>query len=251
VTELNGKVALVTGASRGIGRAIARHLADSGAAVGINFNTSAGPAAELRDEIRSSGGRAATVQADVSRPEDLTAMLGTVAEELGQVDILVNNAGFVRDRLLLRMSEQDWDAVWATDYLGAARLARSVLPTMKSTGWGRIINIASVVGLAGNAGQANYAAAKGAMIGFTRDLAVSAAGKGVTVNCVAPGYIDTDATAVMDQQHKDAWLKQIPIGRWGDVEEIAAVVRFLASREASYVTGQCIIVDGGLLLSQR
>lgn len=248
---LAGKVALVTGASRGIGRATAIQLAEENARVAINYNSSREPALELERNIRERDGEAWTFQADVSKQQDLSRMLEEVTTQLGEVDILVNNAGFVRDRVLLRMSTDDWNAVWATDFTGAAALARAVLPSMKRRGWGRVINIASVVGIAGNAGQANYAAAKGAIIGFTQDLAPVVARDGVTVNCVAPGYIDTDATAGMEEQYKERWLRQIPVGRWGRAEEIASVIRFLASPEASYITGQCIVVDGGLLISRR
>ena len=169
---------------------------------------------------------------------------------MGPVSILVNNAGFVRDRLVLRMTADDWDSVWDTDYAGAARLSRLVFPGMAEQAWGRVINIASIVGVAGNAGQANYAAAKGALIGLTRDLAQEYGSAGITINCVH-GYIDTDATSVMDQQYKDAWLAQIPMRRWGDVDEVASMVAFLAGHESGYVTGQCMIVDGGLLISRR
>lgn len=248
---LEGRVALVTGASRGIGWATARRLACDGAAVVINYKSSPEPAIALAAEITALGGRARAVEADVADSPQLSSMLEEITTSLGPVDILVNNAGFVRDRLMLRMSEADWDSVWDTDYAGAAWLARAVLPGMNERGWGRVINIASIVGIAGNAGQANYAAAKGAIIGLTRDLAAGVAASGVTVNCVAPGYISTDATAAMADQHKDAWLNQIPMGRRGDVEEIASVLSFLASDAASYMTGQCIIVDGGLLNGRR
>lgn len=249
-TPLGGNVALVTGASRGIGRATARRLAELGASVAVNYHASAAPAVELRDAIRVAGGRALALQADVADPAQVHGMLESITADLGTIDILVNNAGFVRDRLLLRMTDQDWDDVWATDYGGAALLARSVLPGMVERGWGRIVNVASVVGMVGNAGQANYAAAKGAMIGLTKDLSTKAARHNVTVNCVAPGYIATDATAALEREHREAWLKQIPMGRWGEPEDVAAAIAFLATPASAYITGQVLVVDGGMLTAR-
>jgi 3-oxoacyl-[acyl-carrier protein] reductase len=240
---------MVTGASRGIGRAIAQRLATHGCKVAINFNSSAHAANELVQAIARTGGQAVAFHADVSDPAQLTEMVSSVRRSFGEIDILINNAGFVRDRLLLRMTESDWTDVWNADFDGSFRLSELVLPGMAQRGWGRVVNISSVVGIAGNAGQANYAAAKGAIVGMTRDLAVAYAKSAVTVNCIAPGYIHTDATAALDDQYRRAWLEQVPMGRWGDAEEIAAVVGFLASDDASYITGRCIVVDGGLLAS--
>ena len=244
---LQGRIALVTGASRGIGAEVARRLSAAGASVAINYNRSAESAESLRQELEAVGGRTLAIRADVSDRDDLTAMVESVESQLGPIDILVNNAGFVRDRLLLRMSLEDWNAVWETDFGGAAWLATHILPGMTERKWGRIVNLGSIVGIAGNAGQANYASAKGALMGLTADLATSVAEQGVTVNCVAPGYIDTDATAAIEPQYREAWLDQIPMRRWGTVEEVAAVVEFLAGPGAAYITGQTIVVDGGLL----
>jgi 3-oxoacyl-[acyl-carrier protein] reductase len=245
--SLEGKVALVTGASRGIGRRTAEKLYALGAAVALNYNASSEPAMMMAASIRQHGGRALPIQADVSDPKQCEAMINVVEHELGPIDILINNAGFVRDRLLLRMSVEDWDAVWATDFQGSAGLARLVMRGMIERNWGRVVNVASIVGLVGNAGQANYAAAKGAMIGLTKDLSTEAAKHNVTVNCVIPGYIATDATAALEKEHQDAWLAQIPMGRWGEPEEVAGAIVFLAGHDASYITGQSLVIDGGML----
>lgn len=248
---LDSQVALITGASRGIGRATAIRLAADGIAVAINYNLSRAAAEAIVIGITKEGGTAMAFQGDVSLEGERATLVQAVGERLGPIDILVNNAGFVRDRLVLRMTKEDWTDVWQTDYSASAKLARALLPAMAQRGWGRIINVASIVGLAGNAGQANYAAAKGAIIGLTQDLAPAHARSGVTINSVAPGYIDTDATAAMDQQYRDAWLLQVPMGRWGNPEEVASVIAFLAGPDSSYITGQCIIVDGGLLAAGR
>jgi len=247
---LDGKVALVTGASRGIGRVTAQRLAAMGAAVAINYNASAESARDLAREIAESGGRAVAIQADVAVSDQVERMIEDAESNLGPIDILVNNAGFVRDRLLLRMSEEDWDDVWGADYEGPAILARRLIAGMMTRRWGRIVNVASVVGMVGNAGQANYAAAKGALIGLTRDLATEAAPCAVTVNCIAPGYINTDATAALQPEHRDAWLQQIPAARWGEPQEVASAIVFLAGPEAAYITGQCLVVDGGMLTAR-
>jgi 3-oxoacyl-[acyl-carrier protein] reductase len=250
-STLQQRVALVTGASRGIGSATARRLARDGAAVAINYHKNAAAAQQVQQAIEAAGGRAIMVQADVGDSEQLANLLTTVERELGPIDILVNNAGFVRDRLLLRLTAEDWDAVWNADFEAVSWLSRAVIPSMKTRGWGRIINVSSIVGIAGNPGQANYAAAKAAVIGLTQDLALAVASSGITVNCVAPGYIDTDATSIMADEYREAWFEQIPMRRIGDPDEVASVIAFLASNDASYVTGQCIVIDGGLLLGRQ
>lgn len=244
---LNGKVALVTGASRGIGRAVAIRLGEDGAKVAVNFHTNDALADQVARQIRDAGGKAMTVQGDVSSSADVAVIMSAIKEEWGdQFDILVNNAGITRDGLLMRMSDDDWDVVLNTNLRGAFLCTRPALRIMLRHRWGRIINISSVVGLHGNAGQANYAAAKAGLIGFTKSIAREAASRGVTVNAVAPGFIETDMTDAVPENLRAEAVKQIPLGRFGQAHEVAELVAFLASDAASYITGQVVEINGGL-----
>ncbi|MBO5652072.1 MAG: 3-oxoacyl-[acyl-carrier-protein] reductase [Selenomonas sp.] len=245
---LDGKVALVTGASRGIGRAIALKLAAEGAKVAINYAGNTAKAEEVKAEIEKNGGEAILVQADVADSAAVETMVNTVVEKFGQIDILVNNAGITRDGLLMRMKDEDFDAVINTNLKGVFYCTKLVSKLMMKKRSGRIINMASVVGLMGNAGQTNYAAAKAGVIGFSKSAAKELAARGITVNMVAPGFIDTDMTAAMTDKAKEMTLTGIPLNRMGTPEDVANAVAFLVSDNASYITGQVINVDGGMVM---
>jgi 3-oxoacyl-[acyl-carrier protein] reductase len=242
--DLTGKVAMVTGGSRGIGYAISERLCAAGAAVAvINQSRALEAAAELCGE-----GHAIGVRADISSPEEVENALAQVEEQLGPVDILVNNAGITRDGLLVRMSEADWDAVLDTNLKGAFLVTRLVSRGMIQRRWGRIINITSVVGITGNRGQANYAASKAGMIGFTKAVARELASRNVLVNAVAPGFIETDLTKGLTEPARKALAERIALGRLGATDDVASAVLFLASDLADYITGQVLVVDGGLAI---
>lgn len=242
------KTALVTGASRGIGRAAALELAKAGAKVAVNFAGNRTAAEEVVSMIEAAGGQAMLVQADVGNAADVEAMVKAVVERFGRIDILVNNAGITRDNLIMRMKEEDWDAVIHTNLKGIFNCTKAISKLMMKQRYGRIINMASVVGVMGNAGQANYAAAKAGVIGFTKSMAKELASRNITVNAVAPGYISTDMTANLPEQAKLDLQSQIPLQRLGNPEDVAAAVLFLVSPGADYITGQTLHVDGGMVM---
>ena len=245
---LTDKTAVVTGGSRGIGRAIAVALAAEGAKVAVIYAGNAAAAEETLSLIKEQGGEAVAMQCDVADDAAVSDMINAVKEQFGSVDILVNNAGITRDGLLMRMKEGDWQAVLDTNLTGVFHCTKAVTKLMMKQRSGAIINVTSVVGQTGNAGQANYAAAKAGMIGFTKSVAKELASRGIRVNAVAPGCIDTDMTAVLSDAVKEDMLKSIPLGRVAQPEEVAKAVVFLASDNASYITGQVLNVDGGMVM---
>ena len=243
-----GKTALVTGASRGIGRAIALMLASRGYAVALNYAGSREAAEAVKTEIENAGGKAFTIQGDVSVSEDVDRIFKTIKTEFGGLDVLVNNAGINRDALLIRMKEENWDAVIATDLKSVFLTTKAAAAMMMRKKNGAIVNISSVVGLTGNNGQANYAAAKAGNVGFTKACAKELAARNIRVNAVAPGFIGTDMTDKIPEDLKANMLQSIPLGRMGQAEDVAKAVCFLASDEASYITGQVLNVDGGMVM---
>ncbi|TCW32155.1 3-oxoacyl-ACP reductase FabG [Gulbenkiania mobilis] len=243
--SLQGKVALVTGASRGIGAAIADHLAAEGAIV-IGTATSEAGAATIGDRLAAQGGAGRVL--DVGQEGAIEALVDEVEKAFGPVAILVNNAGITRDGLLMRMKDEDWDAIMDTNLKSVFKASKAVLRGMMKARWGRIINIASVVGAMGNAGQANYAAAKAGIMGFTKSMAREVGSRNITVNCVAPGFIDTDMTRALPEAQREALVQQIALGRLGEAKDIADAVGFLASDRAAYITGQTLHVNGGMLM---
>lgn len=246
--KLEGKTAVVTGASRGIGRAIALTLAEQGARVVVNYSGSQSKAEEVVAEITENGGEAIAVQANVADADEVTALMKATTETFGSLDILVNNAGITRDNLLMRMKEQDWDDVMNTNLKGVFLCTKAVSRQMMKQRAGRIINVASIVGVSGNAGQANYVAAKAGVIGLTKTSAKELASRNIYVNAVAPGFIATEMTDELPTEVKDQMLGQIPLAKLGDPKDVAKVVLFLASDDASYITGQTIHVDGGMVM---
>lgn len=246
--KLEGKVALVTGASRGIGRAVALKLAAEGAKVAINFAGNLAKAEEVKSIIESNGGEALLVQGNVADFETVNEIVKKIVDAWGRLDILVNNAGITRDNLLLKMSESDFDEVIATNLKGVFNCTKAVTKLMMKQRTGRIVNMSSVVALMGNAGQANYAAAKAGIIGFTKSAAKEFAPRGITVNAIAPGFIGTDMTNAIPEKIKDEMSKNIPLGRFGNPEDVANAVMFFVSEDAAYITGQVICVDGGMAI---
>ena len=246
--KLENKVAIVTGASRGIGRGIALMLAADGASVVINYHSQKEAAEQAVDDIQSSGGTASAIQSDVSLYPDAERLIQSSLEDYGRVDILVNNAGITRDGLIMRMSEADWDSVLDTNLKGAFNCIKAIIRPMMKQRYGRIINISSGSGLAGNPGQANYSAAKAGLIGLTKSVAKEVGSRNITCNAVAPGFIETDMTAVLPDELLQKFIEMTPLGRSGTTEDIAHAVAFLASDHAGFITGQVLSVDGGLVM---
>ena len=246
--QLTDKVALVTGASRGIGRAIALLMAKQGADVVVNYSGSEGAAQETVDAILAMGRKAIKIKANVGNAEEVAAMVDEAHTTFGRIDILVNNAGITRDGLLMRMKDSDWDDVININLKGVYLMTKAVSKIMMKQRSGKIVNMTSVVGMTGNAGQANYSASKAGVIGFTKTCAKELASRGITVNAIAPGFIHTDMTDVLPDKVKDAMVHTIPLGRMAEPDEVAAVAAFLVSDMSSYITGQVINVDGGMVM---
>ena len=246
MSRLAGKRALVTGASRGIGRAVALRLAAEGASVALNYRAGREEAESVADEIASAGGSAVVLQGDVSVAAEAEALVNGAADALGGLDILVNNAGVTRDNLLMRLSEEDWDAALDTNLKGAFLCAKAAIRPMLRQRFGRIVNMSSVVALTGNPGQANYTAAKAGLIGFTRTAAREVASRGITVNALAPGFIETQMIESIPADLRGQILERIPLGKFGAPEDVAGCVAFLCSDDGAYITGQTISIDGGL-----
>ena len=243
-----GRVAIVTGGGRGIGRAVALRIAREGAYVAISYRSNDQAAEAAAEEARAAGARCEIFKGDVASPDDVEALVKGVIEAFGGIDILVNNAGLTRDNLMMRMKEEEFDDVLNTNLKGTYLCTRAVLRPMIRARWGRIINISSVVGLVGNAGQANYAASKAGIIGFTKSVAREVAQRGITANVVAPGYVETELTGNLPEKVKNQIKGQVPAGRFGEAEEVAEVVAFLAGEGSGYVTGQTVAVDGGMTM---
>lgn len=246
--KLKDKIAIVTGAGRGIGRAVALDLAHEGAKVVVNYSRSADAAEQVVHEIVTAGGEAVAMQADVAQSAQVDALVSATLERFGRIDILVNNAGITRDKLILRMTEEDWDAVLDTNLKGAFLCVKAVAPRMVKQKGGIIVNIGSVIGKVGQAGQVNYSSSKSGLIGLTKSVAKELGSRNIRVNAVAPGYVETDMTQVLKEEHREAVMKQVPLGRLGRCEDIAQVVTFLCSEAAAYIQGEVISVDGGLFM---
>jgi len=248
MARLDGKTALVTGAGRGIGRATAIRLAADGANIAINFKGNTAAAEETKRAVESAGSRGALIQGDVSVDAEAERVVKeALAFGGGRLDILVNNAGITRDNLLLRMSAEEWDAVLDLNLRGAFLITKAAMRPMMKQRAGRVVNVSSIAGVMGNAGQANYSAAKAGLIAFTKTVAREMASRNITANAVAPGFVPTDLTSIVPQDVQDAMLKQIPLARFGTAEDVANAIAFLASDEAAYITGQVLVVDGGMV----